>query len=575
MISIIRKASLVLEKKHKISFFFVSILILINTFFETLSIAFIIPVISALLDPEGFSKIRIVSDLVNLFNISKQIHLIILIMSIMILIFIIKFLFGIFLNFRLAKTHFILKLDLSKKLLNYYLNNEYQYFLNRNSSELFRNIEIELHQFTSAIFALMKFLIDVLIIISLISLLIYFQPLSALMSLIIITSSFFIFYFSFKKKLENWGKQRQYHDGNKIKILRQSFDGIKEIKIFFKERFFTNIFSKHYYKSNINFVWLSLISSLVKPWGEITFLIALTILLYITLLNNIETTEVLKILGLYSAVALKILPSANQTINNINSIKFVKASTDILYKEFKNMSKLNSVKRDSYKYNQYKFKNSIEIIDLNFKYSSSVNYIFNKFKINIKKSSLVAIMGSSGSGKSTLIDIIMGLLEPTDGKLLIDNKELKGNIRDWQSKIGYVPQTIYFLDDTIKKNIAFGIDEDEIDLDKINFVIEKSQLKELVDTLPDGVDTEIGEMGVRVSGGQRQRIGIARALYNNPSILILDEATNALDKNTEDKIIDLLIKLKESTTILYVTHRTSSINKFDEIINLDELKLKA
>jgi len=239
------------------------------------------------------------------------------------------------------------------------------------------------------------------------------------------------------------------------------------------------------------------------------------------------------------------------------------------------MSKLNSVKRDSYKYNQYKFKNSIEIIDLNFKYSSSVNYIFNKFKINIKISSLVAIMGSSGSGKSTLIDIIMGLLEPTDGKLLIDNKELKGNIRDWQSKIGYVPQTIYFLDDTIKKNIAFGIDEDEIDLDKINFVIEKSQLKELVDTLPDGVDTEIGEMGVRVSGGQRQRIGIARALYNNPSILILDEATNALDKNTEDKIIDLLIKLKESTTILYVTHRTSSINKFDEIINLDELKLKA
>ena len=163
------------------------------------------------------------------------------------------------------------------------------------------------------------------------------------------------------------------------------------------------------------------------------------------MLNNIETTEILKILGLYSAVALKVLPSANQTINNINNIKFVKASTDILYEEFKNMSKLNNLNNNLDKNPEYQFKDSIKITDLSFNYISTTNYIFNKLQIKINKSSLIAIMGSSGSGKSTLIDIIMGLLEPSKGKLTIDNKELKGNIWDWQSKIGYVPQNIYFL----------------------------------------------------------------------------------------------------------------------------------
>ena len=569
MINIVKQALFILETKHKFNFLFISILILINTFFETLSIAFIIPVISAILDPVGFTQLIFIKDLVNYLDIKGQLNLIILVMAIMITIFSIKFIFGIFLNYQIAKLHFILKIDLSKKLLSYYLNNNYQFFLNKNSSELIRNIEIELSHFTTAMFALMKLLIDILIVISLLFLLILVQPFSAFLSITIIALSFIFFYYSFKNKLEKWGKQRQFHDGNKIKILRQSFDGIKEIKIFFKELFFINIFNYHNYNSNIKFIWLSVISSLIKPWGEITFLLALTCLLYITFTNNLEVVEILKILGLYSAVALKILPSANQIINNFNTLKFVKSSLDCLFSEF---SKYHIVEADNDKQSSnYTFNNSIELNDLSFKYTLAKKEIFKNVNLKIKNSSLVAIIGSSGAGKSTLVDIIMGLLKPTAGKILIDGKELLDNIKDWQLKIGYVPQNIYLFDDTVRNNIALGIKSNDIDDKLINSVVEKTQLKELINSLPQGLDTFIGERGLRISGGQKQRIGLARALYLNPKILILDEATNALDISTEEAILNDIKNIKE-ITIIYITHKKKLADECDIIIDIDKIK---
>ena len=280
--------------------------------------------------------------------------------------------------------------------------------------------------------------------------------------------------------------------------------------------------------------------------------------------------EIIPVLGLFSLAAFKILPTSNRILASLTSIKFGKPIVSIIKKnlERKKLRKKNNI--------NINFEKNIIFKNVSFSFYTKKNRkeIFKNLSLTIKKYSSVAIIGESGSGKSTLLNLLLGFFGPTSGKILIDNKDLNYISNGWLNSIGYVSQLTNLIDDSIKRNIAFGMEDDLIDKKKILDVIKKSNLSKFIKKLPRGINTVIGEKGVKISGGQRQRISIARALYNDPSLIIFDEATNALDVSTENNIIDEIIKLKKEKTVIFVTHRTNNLNKFDFVYEVSNKKLK-
>ena len=376
-------------------------------------------------------------------------------------------------------------------------------------------------------------------------LLIYIQSFYAFINIIIILLSFLLFYVIFNKKFTKWGSERQFHEGKKIKSIRENFDGIKEIKLFSKEIYFSNQYYFHNFHSSIKYVYTSIVSSLIKPWGELTILLVLFFVVFFSYINNFSNVEIIKVLGLYAVVALRLMPSAGQIINNLNALKFASASIKVLDKEFKLKNNIKENKIYKKQNKNLVFKKNISLKNIYFKYNNRDIYVLKNFSLNINYKEIIGIVGESGSGKSTVLDILMSLQQPLRGNLYLDNTIIdKTNIYDYRNLIGYVPQHIYLLDDTIENNISFGI-EASIDNNKINNCIKKAQLEDFINNLPNGIQTNIGERGLQISGGQRQRLGIARAIYRNPKILILDESTNALDKETEKKYIIKSPKVKK------------------------------
>jgi ABC-type branched-subunit amino acid transport system ATPase component len=303
---------------------------------------------------------------------------------------------------------------------------------------------------------------------------------------------------------------------------------------------------------------------------EFLSVFALAFLIFIMLLKNGSNSEFVPTLGIFVASAFRMIPSVNRIVNSMQTIKFYTSSLDIVYDLF------NKVKDKKIDFNSdnKKINGTISIEKMSYSYEDSNLNILDDINFNIKKGDFVGIIGESGSGKSTLINIISGLLLPTKGKIYIENIELNHeNTKQWMQSIGYVPQNIFLTDDTIKNNIAFGVDEKNINLDKLTKALKDSRLYDFVYSLLDNINTNVGENGVKLSGGQRQRIGIARALYNDPDVLILDEATSALDTETEIKIMKEIVTLKGSRTLLIVAHRLSTLESCDYIIQVKNGKI--
>jgi ABC-type bacteriocin/lantibiotic exporter with double-glycine peptidase domain len=272
--------------------------------------------------------------------------------------------------------------------------------------------------------------------------------------------------------------------------------------------------------------------------------------------------------GLFVAAAFRMLPSITRIMNSIQIIKISNNSIDILYDEFKSFINYDI---SSHSNDSITFNNNIKLHNIGFSYNNSK--FIEGLNLTIIKGETIGFIGQSGSGKSTIIDILLGLLKPKMGKILVDDKNVENNLRSWQDKIGYVPQTIFLTDDTLINNIAFGIEVNEIDNEKVLKCIQMAQLEEFIDSLPLGLHTFVGERGVRLSGGQRQRIGIARALYTNPEVLFLDEATSALDVNTEEHIMNMILQLKGEKTIIIVAHRHSTVKICDKIFKINHGKI--
>ncbi|MDZ4154767.1 ABC transporter ATP-binding protein, partial [Methylicorpusculum sp.] len=411
----------------------------------------------------------------------------------------------------------------------------------------------------------MLLLTETLVLIGICTLLLIIEPIGALLVMTILAFAGGVFFHFSRKRSARWGKARQHHEGKSIQHLQQGLGGAKEVKLLGREESFIAQFALH--SSGSASVWERQITlqALPRLWLELLAVVSLATLVLILLWRGGPLSNMIPTIGLFAAAAFRLMPSFNRVLTALQNLRFALPVTNRLVDE---LSLLSHAKKQNDK-NSTRFQNELRLENVTYTYPDSPVQALKNLTLSIPCGASIGIIGSSGAGKSTLVDLLLGLLTPTTGDVLVDGVSIQSNMRGWMSQIGYVPQAIYLTDDSLRNNIAFGVPTHEIDESAILKALHAAQLDDFLTSLPEGLDTLVGERGIRLSGGQRQRIGIARALYNDPPILVLDEATSALDTNTEKEVMHAVNALHGKKTILIVAHRLSTLDNCDAIIRLE------
>ena len=536
---------------------------------EVLGIGILIPFLDAIFETEKIREYEILSTTIDYFNLNENSVQVISVV-VLLIFYLLRTLYLIALVYFKNKVMSDFLNKLSVKIFNSYITSDYDYHLNNNSSRLIKNLQLELNFFSEYIFSLLTLITEVIMAISIALTLIYFEPKGILFALIIMFIMGFIFNLKLKKKISLLGKRREETDASISKIILEGLNGIREVIVFEKQGFFLDHFTK---ANNLKYTIYKnqkTLNQTPRYYFEFVAIIGLmSYVLYLlfqsTLLNGIIISLTVFLAGIF-----RVLPSLNRIIGSLQKIKFYTPSSIIILDEISNLSEN---KPAISKENELRFEDNLIFDKVSFSHKSGLN-VLNQFYLEVKKGERVGIVGTSGSGKSTLVNILIGLFSPKKGSIEVDGKKINhNNISKWREKIGYVPQNIFLIDDTIKKNIAFGIEEKDINETRINELISEVQLEKFVSDLPKKMNTYVGERGIKMSGGQLQRIGIARALYNNPELLILDEATSALDERTELDVMNSIYNLNKDITILIIAHRLKSLSGCDRIIELKDGKI--
>lgn len=559
-----KKILSLLSSNNKKFFLLYILTVFLNIFLELFGIGVLLAFITSFLNND-YSTFRIF----NLIDLNFSNHLsenFKLIFIGVLLFFILKNIIIFLINY--FQFYFLKKIreQISLKLYSIYINLPYKSFFSYNSSIFLRNLNFP-NIFQMYINNYISFYSEIVLLICLFLSLIHFSPASSLVSIIFFVTIAFLSYFPLKNKILNLGKLKQNLDPQIDRSIIESFLSIKEVKIYSKEDFFiSEYFSKIKKITKIDFL-INLIQSSPRLFFEISLVLFLVSSIFIFNELNFKKDKILEIVSAFAIIGIRSVPSLNKIIISKQKIKFFNPNINILLNEIKNLTFNKSFE------NQKIIKDfeSIEIKNLNFSYSNKEN-IFKNLNFIIEKNKFFGIFGKSGSGKSTLINLITGLLSPDSGKILINKKiELKSVVKTFQNFVGYVSQNVFLLDDTIKKNICFE-DDGSYNLEKLQNSIKLAQLEKFVNSLPERENTIVGENAIKLSGGQKQRLAIARALYKNPKILILDEATSQLDTETEEDLIESILNIKRNfnITIILISHNINLIKKCDSFINLNE-----
>jgi ABC-type multidrug transport system fused ATPase/permease subunit len=549
------------------------VLMLIGMVFETVGVGLAIPVATLLMQENGGAQNQAVEKLLRFFGNPPQTTVICWGMLVLVLAFVAKNFYLAFLMWKQGKFTYRVQNHLSQQLFATYLAAPYSFHLRRNSAQLIANTTAEVFQFSTAFIAVTVLLTEGLVIVGIAALLIYVQPVGAIVNMIGLGAASWAFFALTKSKSARWGALRQKHDALRVQHLQQGLGSAKEIKLLGREKVFFDLFRIHDFKSAEMSRKQATLQQLPRFWLEMLSVTALAIVVVTMILQGKSPAQIVPTIGLFAAAAFRLMPSVSRLLYSAQMLKYAQAGIQLLHAEFQMPSDLESpstpmVERKS-------FQSEIRVENLSFSYHGTAGHAVRGITLTIKKGELVGFTGTSGSGKSTLIDIILGLLTPTSGRVLVDGWDIQSSLRGWQDQIGYVPQSIYLTDDSLRRNIAFGLPPEQIDDAAVERAIRAAQLDSLISSLPDGAETLVGERGIRLSGGQRQRIGIARALYHDPSVLVLDEATSALDLDTEKCVMEAVNSLHGQKTILIIAHRLSTVKNCDRIFRLEHGQLTA
>ena len=537
---------------------------------ETFGVGLIIPFMQALVTDGINQHLANFLSFFSIYPTSKS-DVIFILIAALAFVYTFKVFFLTYCSYALTRLLADTRVSLANKLYDIYLNKPYSFHLNNNSSKLIRNIK-EIDLIVHVIKSSVLFVSEIIIFLGISAFVIFYEPIGSLIVISFLGSVGYLFYRRVQIKAEKWGVTRQTHEGLGLKYLREGFEAIKDIKILQRSNEIIKTFTTNNKIINLSEFKQSFIDTLPRLWLEWLVVIGFVLLILLMFFLGKELSYIVPLLGLFAAASFRIMPSLTRIMNSVQFILYNRTVVDSVYKEFNKKNFQNAINKTFSK--KILLKKEIILKIVNFKYSGSGSFILKNINLNIKNGTTVGFIGESGIGKTTLINIILGLIKPTNGSISVDDTNIFENIQSWQNQIGYVPQNIYLTDDTIKRNIAFALPDEKIDDMSVKKAVTNAKLNSLIGSLNNGLDTKVGEFGDRVSGGQRQRIAIARALYKDPSVLILDECTNSLDLNTEKQIINEVNSFKGKKTILMITHRLSTLDNCDHIYKIDKEGIK-
>lgn len=546
------------------------LLMVLGMAFEMLGAGLVIPVIALLTQDDIATRYPQIRHVLDALGNPNQRTLIILSMLILVIVYFLKNSYLVFLAWMQSSFAFNVQSELSRNLFAIYLKQPYTFHLRRNSAHLIRNMQVEMSLFiNSAVNPCILILAESLVVVGLFGLLVSIEPLGTLSVFGVLFFAAILFQRFTKHHIVHWSSQRQIHEGLRIKHLNQGLGGAKDVKLLGREASFLSQYAMHTIQSMKMNQRQFCMQQMPRLWLELLAIVGLALLMILMVSQNKPTNDMLPTIALFAAICFRLMPSANRLINSFQQIRFGAPAVNLLYRELNLPPDETLYAKDT---GFPIFNNQLEINDVSYAYPGTEKLALDSISICIRKGQSVGFIGESGAGKSTLVDLILGLLSPKDGKITVDGTNILDNLRAWQDQIGYVPQSIYLTDDTLRKNVAFGLAESEIDDEAVKRAVKAAQLEKFINTLAEGINTTVGERGVRLSGGQRQRIGIARALYHDPSILILDEATSALDMETEAEVMASINALQGEKTILIVAHRLSTVKQCDQLFKLNSDK---
>ncbi len=560
----LKKLNDIFSKTDKIKIGILMIIVVIGSFLELLSVSIFSPFIDLIMNPEALEESDMLSFVYDTFSIESMQSFLALLAGGIILIYVVKNIYIIVEKNAIYKFSYRIQRTISTRLLKAYIKEPYTFHLNNNISVLQRSMQEDTDQFTKGIIHVMEMIAEVCVCVAIgVYLYITSKSITIIVAGLLLICLAVFSYIS-KRYSSAWGRQGQQHKSKIYQWMNQSLGGIKEIKVLNREKVFIDNYD-NYYGKYVRVLRLNRLIGVVPKY--IIEMVSMTGLLLAIIFKiyfgQKELAEFVPQLAVFAVAAFRLLPSVGKINEHLSAVLYAMPSLDLIYHDLEEIKQLTIVEQKSDE--DWKFKEKIEIKNVSYTYPDGETAVIDAASFVIERGKTVAFVGASGAGKSTMVDILLGLLEPQRGKIYADGMDIYKNLPTWQREIGYIPQVIYLSDDTIRNNVAFGVAERDIDEQAVKRALKQAQLLEFVESLPEGLETFVGDRGVRLSGGQRQRIGIARALYHNPEILVLDEATSALDNETETAVMEAIDKLQGQKTILIIAHRLTTIKNADVV----------
>lgn len=568
-----KKLSYIFSKRDKYKIALLLCIMVAGSFLELLGVAVFQPFVNIIMMPDSIQENPYLARIYQMFGCSTTESFLTVVALGIIVIYVVKNVYLWVEQNLIMKFTYGMQQKLSTRLLTTYLSEPYTFHLNKNIAELQRSMQEDTGLFTQVLMHTLQLVAEVVVCIVLG---VYLFTVSNSITVVIVGLLILcvvLFTKITKRFTEQLGKEAQVYKGKLYQWVNQSLGGVKEVKVLNREEFFVSSYKK-YYGLYIKGVRINrLLSITPKYMVEAVCMTGLLIAIIIKLnFGHGELENFIPQLATFAVAAFRLLPSVGRINEHVNNILYAVPSVDLIYGDLKGIEDYQEFKGEE-EGKEWSFEHGITAKHITYAYPNTDTNVLEDANCVIPKGKTVAFIGSSGAGKTTMADIILGLLAPQRGKILVDDIDVFKNLTMWHHQIGYIPQVIYLSDDTIRNNIAFGIHEDQIDEEAVRTALKKAQLAEFVDTLPDGLDTIVGDRGVRLSGGQRQRIGIARALYHDPEILVLDEATSALDNETETAVMEAIESLQGSKTMIIIAHRLTTIQNADIIYEVGDGKV--
>lgn len=571
---LIKRVIAILTERQRKLLVFMLLMMLVGAGLETAGTSLLIPFITIAMEPDSVFQNEYLKYFYDLMHLTSVNGFLVMLSIVLSAVFVLKNIYLYFMYYVQYRFIYNGQFNTSRSLFKDYVRRPYEFYLDASTPVVMRHIMSDVNGSYNLLLTFLQLFTELFIFAALLVLALVYSPamtlvMCAVLGIILLANKMIL-----GPILRRFGHEVQTNSALTTKWIMQAVNGMKETKVLNKERYFVEQYEKSADKLNTIQKRQNSMQNIPRLMIETVCMcgILLVMAVFLSIGNNLN--EMITQLGVLAVVAIKLMPSANKLSTYINNIAYYEPSltavediiirshqkdvdTDILFlkKEIEPMD----------------FSKEVKLENITYRYPNTEVNILENASVSIPISKSIGFIGPSGAGKSTTVDILLGLLEPQKGKVTVDGIDIRTNLPGWYARIGYVPQMIFMLDDTIRNNVAYGVDEKDIDEEQVWYALREAQMDEFVRGLPDGLDTSIGERGVRISGGQRQRLGIARALYTEPEIMIFDEATSALDNDTESAIMEAIERLHGKKTLVIIAHRLTTIEKCDAVYRVEEL----